>query len=130
MAAPLHMHPAGVADLSQGPFFVSSRRRHTRWTGDWSSDVCSSDLAYRNATFAPVILAAWQDRALDEERIAWVRDYHTAIEPYSEPGGYINFMDADDGARIRDNYRGHYDTLAEIKRSYDPGNLFRLNQNI
>src|SRR5690348_17362697 len=27
------------------PFFFSSRRRHTRWTGDWSSDVCSSDLA-------------------------------------------------------------------------------------
>src|SRR6266487_4091047 len=25
-------------------FFFSSRRRHTRWTGDWSSDVCSSDL--------------------------------------------------------------------------------------
>src|SRR5690348_17872324 len=28
-------------------FFFSSRRRHTRWTGDWSSDVCSSDLAAR-----------------------------------------------------------------------------------
>src|SRR5580704_18462782 len=28
-------------------FFFSSRRRHTRWTGDWSSDVCSSDLAGR-----------------------------------------------------------------------------------
>src|SRR6266581_9052251 len=28
-------------------FFFSSRRRHTRWTGDWSSDVCSSDLARR-----------------------------------------------------------------------------------
>src|SRR6266581_1004609 len=28
-------------------FFVSSRRRHTRWTGDWSSDVCSSDLQRR-----------------------------------------------------------------------------------
>src|SRR5690348_18484572 len=28
-------------------FFFSSRRRHTRWTGDWSSDVCSSDLADR-----------------------------------------------------------------------------------
>src|SRR5438876_6581091 len=28
-------------------FFFSSRRRHTRWTGDWSSDVCSSDLAER-----------------------------------------------------------------------------------
>src|SRR6266487_3802420 len=28
-------------------FFFSSRRRHTRWTGDWSSDVCSSDLIKR-----------------------------------------------------------------------------------
>src|SRR5690348_18115198 len=28
-------------------FFFSSRRRHTRWTGDWSSDVCSSDLPRR-----------------------------------------------------------------------------------
>src|SRR5438876_7739727 len=28
-------------------FFFSSRRRHTRWTGDWSSDVCSSDLGFR-----------------------------------------------------------------------------------
>src|SRR6266581_5750283 len=30
-------------------FFFSSRRRHTRWTGDWSSDVCSSDLRGRRA---------------------------------------------------------------------------------
>src|SRR6266581_6968040 len=29
-------------------FFFSSRRRHTRWTGDWSSDVCSSDLLRLN----------------------------------------------------------------------------------
>src|SRR5690348_4524016 len=31
-------------------FFFSSRRRHTRWTGDWSSDVCSSDLLVINWT--------------------------------------------------------------------------------
>src|SRR6266581_6451387 len=31
-------------DNEFGVFFFSSRRRHTRWTGDWSSDVCSSDL--------------------------------------------------------------------------------------
>src|SRR5438876_8458006 len=34
-------------------FFFSSRRRHTRWTGDWSSDVCSSDLD-RTIEVAPV----------------------------------------------------------------------------
>src|SRR5690348_17984412 len=32
-------------------FFFSSRRRHTRWTGDWSSDVCSSDLLTRGRPF-------------------------------------------------------------------------------
>src|SRR5438876_12234861 len=32
-------------------FFFSSRRRHTRWTGDWSSDVCSSDLIERLSAF-------------------------------------------------------------------------------
>src|SRR5438876_3769560 len=37
----------GLVSLNQVIFFFSSRRRHTRWTGDWSSDVCSSDLAYR-----------------------------------------------------------------------------------
>src|SRR5437879_9045919 len=31
-------------------FFFSSRRRHTRYIGDWSSDVCSSDLALRQRT--------------------------------------------------------------------------------
>src|SRR5713226_1449631 len=33
-------------------FFFSSRRRHTRWTGDWSSDVCSSDLAFQLGEYA------------------------------------------------------------------------------
>jgi FAD/FMN-containing dehydrogenase len=86
--------------------------------------------AYRDATFAQVILAAWHDPALDEQRIRWVRDYYQATAPFSEPGGYVNFMADDDSGRVEDNYRGHYKRLAEIKRAYDPGNLFHLNQNI
>jgi FAD/FMN-containing dehydrogenase len=86
--------------------------------------------AYRHATYAPVIVAAWQDPSLDQERIGWVRGYYQAIEPYSEAGGYVNFMADDDGARVTANYSGHYQRLAEIKREYDPDNLFHLNQNI
>jgi len=86
--------------------------------------------AYRDATFAAVIVAAWQDPALDNERIRWVREYYDAIAPHSEAGGYVNFMAGDDGARVEDNYQGNYQRLAEIKRTYDPGNLFHLNQNI
>src|SRR6266581_103756 len=50
-------------------FFFSSRRRHTRWTGDWSSDVCSSDLAGRRGTGATVfvekIVGAAAERGAD-----------------------------------------------------------------
>src|SRR5690348_17433433 len=53
-------------------FFFSSRRRHTRWTGDWSSDVCSSDLTgelRRNGHRAAVI-GAVQQEARHDRRVA------------------------------------------------------------
>src|SRR5690348_17599515 len=53
-------------------FFFSSRRRHTRWTGDWSSDVCSSDLfAIENA------------RLLEASR-QWRRDLQRAVAQRTE----------------------------------------------
>lgn len=86
--------------------------------------------AYRDATFATVIAGVWPDPADNEKNVKWVRDYYKALEPHSNAGGYINFMDADDQDRIRDNYKGNYDRLAQIKKKYDPTNLFHLNQNI
>src|SRR5690348_4479300 len=41
---------AAVCAVALAGFFFSSRGRHTRWTGDWSSDVCSSDLPARVAS--------------------------------------------------------------------------------
>jgi FAD/FMN-containing dehydrogenase len=86
--------------------------------------------AYRDATYSMVILASWQDPTKDAERIQWVRDYYQALTPYTEPGGYINFMQDDDYGRIEDNYRQNYDRLVQVKRQYDPGNLFHVNQNV
>src|SRR3954453_17990124 len=86
--------------------------------------------AYRDATYGMVMLAGWTDPAKDAERIAWLRGYYEALSPYSEPGGYINFMQDDDYGRIQDNYRQNYDRLVELKRVYDPDNLFHLNQNV
>src|SRR6266487_5959457 len=44
-------------------FFFSSRRRHTRWTGDWSSDVCSSDLVGPGGEFG--FMPIWSRLASD-----------------------------------------------------------------
>ena len=62
----------------------------------------------------------WPDAKDDEANTAWVRDYYDATAPHSEEGGYINFMAEDDQDRIRANYKGNYDRLAEIKRPLRP----------
>jgi FAD/FMN-containing dehydrogenase len=90
----------------------------------------STAFAYRDATFATVIAGAWPDANDNEKNVKWVKDYYKALEPHSDAGGYINFMDADDQGRIKDNYKGNYERLVAIKKKYDPGNLFHLNQNI
>ena len=86
--------------------------------------------AYRDANFATVIAGMWPDPATNEANIEWVRNYYNAVAPHSEAGGYVNFMADDDQGRIADNYKGNYDRLVEVKRKYDPDNLFHLNQNI
>jgi FAD/FMN-containing dehydrogenase len=86
--------------------------------------------AYRDANFATVIAGMWPNPADNQANIGWVRDYYDATAPLSEEGGYVNFMADDDQDRIRVNYRGNYERLVAIKRKYDPGNLFHLNQNI
>jgi len=84
----------------------------------------------RDARYGPVFSAFWEDPAQDEANIRWVRDYVAALAPFVEEGGYINFMSGDDQDRIKTNYGGAYERLAHVKRTYDPDNVFHLNQNI
>jgi FAD/FMN-containing dehydrogenase len=66
----------------------------------------------------------------DEER-EWVRDFSAALEPHQVGSVYVNFLMDEGEGRIRDAYgASKFDRLKELKRRYDPGNLFRLNQNI
>jgi len=85
---------------------------------------------HRDANFATVIAGMWPDPAHNDKNIKWVRDYYTATAPHSEAGGYVNFASADDQDRAPANYGVNYPRLVEVKRKYDPGNLFRMNQNI
>jgi len=80
---------------------------------------------HREASYATVIAGMWPDAAQNQANIKWVRDYSDAITPHSEAGGYVNFMSEDDANRTADNYGASYQRLVEIKRRYDPDNLFR-----
>jgi FAD/FMN-containing dehydrogenase len=86
---------------------------------------------HRDARYAMVIVAGWPEPGDDEADTRWVRDYYAAVHPYSgTEGGYVNFMNADDAARAPENYGRTYERLRSVKATYDPGNLFHINQNI
>jgi hypothetical protein len=87
--------------------------------------------SYRGSRYGMVIVGVDPDPARAPELVRWARDYWEAVRPHSAGGAYVNMMMHDEGAeRVRASYRGNYERLAEAKRRYDPGNRFRVNQNI
>lgn len=87
--------------------------------------------AYRDAKWGMVIVGVDPDPSKKDQLIGWARAYWRAIHPYSAGGAYVNMMMDNEGQdRVRASYRHNYERLAQIKRKYDPANLFRRNQNI
>jgi FAD/FMN-containing dehydrogenase len=86
--------------------------------------------SYRDTRWAEVIFAVDADPANTDLLKSWVVDYWDATHPYSAGGAYINFMMEEGQGRVQASYRGNYARLAELKKRYDPENLFRVNQNI
>ncbi len=90
----------------------------------------STAYAHRDALFVMNFHGRWEDPADDERCIGWARDFFNASAPFASGGAYVNFLTADEGDRVRSAYGPNYPRLAQVKRKYDPGNLFRMNQNI
>ncbi|MDW5312723.1 FAD-binding oxidoreductase [Rhizobium sp. PL01] len=84
----------------------------------------------RNAHFVMNVHARWREPGMDDACIGWARQLFEAAKPYSTGTAYINFMPEDEGDRVAAAYAGNYQRLSEIKRRYDPHNLFRMNQNV
>lgn len=86
---------------------------------------------HRQAGYAVNINAVWlPGEAIAGEERAWTRRLFTALEP-AQLGVYVNFLGEEGSHRVRAAYgAATYQRLAHLKARYDPGNLFRLNQNI
>jgi FAD/FMN-containing dehydrogenase len=84
----------------------------------------------RSAHFIMNVHTRWRDRAQDSACVAWARRLFDAAAPFASGSVYVNFMPDDEGDRVEKAYGTNYGRLADIKRRYDPDNLFRMNQNI
>ena len=85
--------------------------------------------SHRDATFMVHPIGCWADPADDERHLAWVNEVTDAMQPFTTGGVYLNFMADED--RVQAGYGADkYQRLVELKRKYDPENLFRFNQNI
>jgi hypothetical protein len=86
--------------------------------------------AYRDGGWAGVIVGVDPDPANREAITSWTKDYFEALHPTSAGGGYVNFLMEEGQDRVKASYRDNYARLAQVKRRYDPHNLFHVNQNI
>jgi FAD/FMN-containing dehydrogenase len=87
-------------------------------------------MGWRSAKWGLHILAMWERPEDDERTIAWVRDLDRAMKPWAQEASYLNYLMDEGDARIRASFGTHYERIAALKATYDPANVFCLNQNI
>lgn len=87
-------------------------------------------LGNRDAVATFYGIAQWEDPSQADEQIAWTRDLAVRMEPFTTGRVALNFVSETDTPRVRATFGDKYDRLVELKRKYDPDNVFRLNANI
>jgi FAD/FMN-containing dehydrogenase len=85
---------------------------------------------HRQPGYNLFLISQWTDVAQTDTCIAWARETFDELSPHMADRSYTNYLSADDYHRVRHAYGSNYDRLVELKRRYDPDNLFRLNHNI
>ncbi len=111
---------AAAAPSAGATVFVSPR-------GGAETDppVDATAYAQREPCHHLLVEARWTDPARDAEHVAWVRECHEAVQPYTNGRAALNFLTGDEGGRrVRAAFGENYERLREVKRAWDPGDLF------
>jgi hypothetical protein len=86
---------------------------------------------HRRAPYSLVVIGMWTDPAESAAQIGWTRGLWNAMQPFSSEAVYVNYLDTDDTDRVPAAYgAATYQRLRLLKERYDPGNFFRINQNL
>lgn len=86
--------------------------------------------AHRVAQYDFLILSQWTDAADSARNVQWTRELFEAMQPHLEKSVYVNNLGDEGPERVRAAYGENYSRLVAVKRTYDPDNIFRANQNI
>jgi FAD/FMN-containing dehydrogenase len=93
--------------------------------------VTDTAVPHREEGYNLVMPSVWLDPADTVANIAWTREAYDAMSPFFRDARWLNYLDDDDRAdAVRNAYGPNYERLVELKRRYDPGNVFHLNHNI
>jgi FAD/FMN-containing dehydrogenase len=94
--------------------------------------VDATAVPHREPGYNLVITSVWTDTAASDENVAWTKDAFSAMEPFLVSRRYLNYFSEDDvgGDPVRAAYGPNYERLVELKKEYDPTNLFHLNANV
>ena len=86
----------------------------------------------RDAEYLLSFDTTWVDPADTERCVSWTRQTWAKMQRLGQGGMYLNFagLGEEKEALVRAAYGGNYERLVALKTKYDPGNLFRMNQNI
>ena len=84
----------------------------------------------RGISYMPFILAEWE-KGPEEPHVEWARNTLASLQPMAVDSAYVNFLGMEEGQnRVASAYAGNYPRLLDLKRRYDPENVFRMNANI
>jgi hypothetical protein len=102
------------------------------YLGGAAASVDANETAFgdRTAPFIMNLLANWSEPSRDAANISWIRELFAKLRPAMKPGVYINFMSGDEQDRVPEAYLERWERMTTVKTRYDPGNFFRLNQNV
>lgn len=85
---------------------------------------------HRDAAYSLHIFPGWNDQEDDKKNIQWAKDFHQAIKSETNGGVYVNLLSHDEDNRIKAAYGNNFERLVQVKKKWDPQNLFRMNHNI
>jgi FAD/FMN-containing dehydrogenase len=93
-------------------------------------DPAATAFPHRDAPYGYHLMAGWTRSAQDSEVTQWISRFQQAMTPYATGGVYVNLLGTNEQDRVPAAYGVNYERLVELKKKWDPDNLFRMNHNI